>query len=217
MSETSNPTDGYSATDVELLTGLEAVRRRPQMYVGSLDAPALPSELLLETLCHAVDEIVDGTCSTVSVGITGARSGWAAYDAGMSLEPSGSGNGLPAAQIFLAVHLACHNHKKHIAVGHRHCRYGLATLNAFCDELTATTYCAGKRATLSFTRGVMAPYLIEPTECADHTRIDFKLDETLIAGVIDRSLVEIELAALAAEYPRATFLLADGETIPRPA
>jgi DNA gyrase/topoisomerase IV subunit B len=175
------------------------------MYVGSLDAPALPSQLLFEAVCHAVDEIIDGACTTVTIGITGARSARVEYDAGMSLEPITPSGDVPAAEAFLAHLRACHNLKKHIAVGDRHCQLGLAVLNAFSEELVATTCCSGKSAVLRFAKGKMAPYRIEPTDSADRTIIAFKLDESLISGAFDRALIATEVAALAEAYPQARF------------
>jgi len=210
MSETPISDNPYSAANIEILTGLEAIRRRPMMYVGSLDAPELPSHLLLEAVCHAIDEVIDGTCTAVTIGVTDELSAWVEYDAGMSLEPIAPTGDIPAAEAFLLHVSGCHNLKKHIAIGDRHCRFGLAVLNAFSEELIATTHCSGKSATLCFAKGLMEPYRIELTDRADHTRIAFKLDRTLIPGAFDRALIAREVAALGKDYPQALFLF-DGE------
>ncbi|MCB1842013.1 MAG: hypothetical protein KDI09_03545, partial [Halioglobus sp.] len=51
----SLPQDSYTATDIEVLEGLEPVRRRPGMYVGGTDSAAL-HHLLTELLDNAMDE-----------------------------------------------------------------------------------------------------------------------------------------------------------------
>src|SRR5215218_2439190 len=58
--------DGYSAKDIEVLEGLEPVRRRPGMYVGGTDERAL-HHLAAEVLDNAMDEAVAGHASRIEV------------------------------------------------------------------------------------------------------------------------------------------------------
>ena len=58
--------DEYSAKDIEVLEGLEPVRRRPGMYIGGTDEPAL-HHLAAEILDNAIDEAVAGHASTIEV------------------------------------------------------------------------------------------------------------------------------------------------------
>ena len=55
---------GYSAKDIEVLEGLEPVRRRPGMYIGGTDEPAL-HHLAAEILDNAMDEAVAGHASVI--------------------------------------------------------------------------------------------------------------------------------------------------------
>src|ERR1700691_3351560 len=66
------PDDGYSAKDIEVLEGLEPVRRRTGMYVGGTDERGL-HHLAAEALDNAMDEAVAGfaTLDEVEVGVTG--------------------------------------------------------------------------------------------------------------------------------------------------
>ncbi|MFO0997053.1 MAG: DNA topoisomerase IV subunit B [Alphaproteobacteria bacterium] len=57
---------GYSARDIEVLEGLEPVRRRPGMYIGGTDEPAL-HHLVAEVLDNAMDEVVAGHASRIEV------------------------------------------------------------------------------------------------------------------------------------------------------
>ena len=62
----SLPQDSYTATDIEVLEGLEPVRRRPGMYVGGTDSAAL-HHLLTELLDNAMDEAVAGHATRIEV------------------------------------------------------------------------------------------------------------------------------------------------------
>ena len=58
--------DSYTAKDIEVLEGLEPVRRRPGMYVGGTDERAL-HHLVAEILDNAMDEAVAGHASLIEV------------------------------------------------------------------------------------------------------------------------------------------------------
>src|SRR6201993_5455737 len=58
--------EGYSAKDIEVLEGLEPVRRRPGMYIGGAEENAL-HHLAAELLDNAMDEAVAGHASFIEV------------------------------------------------------------------------------------------------------------------------------------------------------
>jgi topoisomerase-4 subunit B len=58
--------DAYTAADIEVLEGLEPVRRRPGMYIGGTDEKAL-HHLFAEVLDNSMDEAVAGHANRIEV------------------------------------------------------------------------------------------------------------------------------------------------------
>jgi topoisomerase-4 subunit B len=81
---TARKSDGYSAKDIEVLEGLEPVRRRPGMYIGGTDARAL-HHLASEVLDNAMDEAVAGYASRIEIELA----------ADLSLTIRDNGRGIP--------------------------------------------------------------------------------------------------------------------------
>lgn len=78
------PADEYSASQLEVLEGLEPVRKRPAMYIGGTDARGY-HHLLWEILDNAVDEAINGHADRLEVSLDADRKGAAVTDNGRGI------------------------------------------------------------------------------------------------------------------------------------
>ena len=104
-SRSKKPTADYGAKDIQVLEGLDPVRKRPGMYIGSTGLAGL-HHLIWEVVDNSIDEAMAGFCDTINV-ILQDDGGCRVEDNGRGIPvdpyPSGPHKGKSAAEVVLTV------------------------------------------------------------------------------------------------------------------
>jgi DNA gyrase subunit B len=162
----SGPADGYTARHLTVLEGLEAVRKRPGMYIGSTDRRGL-MQCLEEIFDNAVDEALAGFCSRVEVTL----------HADGSAEVTDNGRGIPVdiepktglsgvELVMTRLHAGGKfGGGSYTASGGLH-GVGASVVNALSGRLDVTVQKAGYEWSCSFRRGVPGEFARPGPEAA---------------------------------------------------
>lgn len=149
------PAGGYSAKDIEVLEGLEPVRRRPGMYIGGTDERAL-HHLFAEVLDNAMDEAVAGHARMIQVTLE-ADGALSVYDdgRGIPVDPHPKHPGKSALEVIMTV---LHSGgkfsgKAYETSGGLH-GVGVSVVNALSERLDITVWRDGHEWRQSFSRGL---------------------------------------------------------------
>jgi len=146
--------EAYTGEDIQVLEGLEAVRRRPGMYIGGTGTPGL-HHLLWEVVDNAVDEATNGFASKIEVTL---------HEDGRSVTVSDNGRGIPTGEhpeedvsTLQVVMTTLHSGGKfdasnYMTSGGLH-GVGISVVNALSEEMTATVKRDGAEYVQRYAKG----------------------------------------------------------------
>jgi DNA gyrase subunit B len=174
----------YDASDIQVLEGLEAVRKRPGMYIGSTGERGL-HHLVYEVVDNAVDEALAGHCDTIDVALLA--------DGGVRVRDNGRGIPVdehpvekkPAVEVVLTV---LHAGGKfggggYSVSGGLH-GVGVSVVNALSTRVDVLIHRDGYEWTQSYQHGVpMAPLVRGPEVSDTGTEIVFWADDNIFETI----------------------------------
>ncbi len=177
MKESNIPAQEYTAKDIKVLGGFEAVRLRPAMYIGSTASQGL-HHLVYEVVDNSVDEATAGYCDTIKIIIH--------MDESITVSDNGRGvpvdihqdTGRPAAEVVLTTLHAGGKFDNSIykVSGGLH-GVGVSVVNALSESLDMEIYRNGFRYCQKYERGVPVTDLLQFEKVKRNgTTIHFKPD-----------------------------------------
>jgi len=198
---TSQDSSDYSAKNIQVLEGLEAVRKRPGMYIGGTGLDGL-HHLVWETVDNSIDEVLGGYATTVHVSMND--------DGSVSVLDDGRGipvdiheqTGKPALEVIMTVlHSGGKFDKKSYKFSGGLHGVGISVVNALSEWLEVTVWRDGSVFQQSFKRGLPMGAMTV-TEGADRrgTKIHFMPDKEIFPNI------EINFDILAKRLRELAFL-----------
>lgn len=172
----------YQASDIEVLEGLEPVRRRPGMYIGGTEGPQGLHHLVKEIIDNSVDEAMNGHADSITVTIHKDSSSITVEDNGrgipVDIHPKFKKSALEL--VLTTLHAGGKfSDRNYSSAGGLH-GVGASVVNALSEEMTATVWRDGYEFRQSYERGKALGALKKGEKIKKHgTRIYFRPDSEI--------------------------------------
>ncbi len=203
--------DGYDASKIKVLEGLDAVRKRPGMYIGDTAVRGL-HHLVQEVVDNSVDEALAGFCNTVKVTIH--------VDNSITVEDNGRGipvdihpdMGISAAEVVLTkLHAGGKFEGQAYKISGGLHGVGVSCVNALSEWMKVQIKKNGHLYSIAFDRGVTRYPLQQEGDSSDHgTTVSFKPDvEIFETTEYNFETLSARLRELAFLNPKLRIIISD--------
>jgi DNA gyrase subunit B len=203
------PAGRYASDDIKVLSGVEAVRARPSMYIGDPTGVDALVSLTLEPLCLAVDEKTGGPARSVCLTLHADDTAEVSNDGpGLSLgtRPGRSETDL---EIIMTRLSACRDDKAE-AANARWCGCGISLVSALAEWCTVTVRLDGGEWEQRFVRGNVVGPIQRRRDCDDSgTAIRFKPDRSILTAAFSADALAARLLDFNRDVPCVATQLRD--------